>query len=101
MTMIGDDFKILSDTVTDGVRHITASPSSLVCSQQIDFDLIDGRLHHVRYVRGCDGNLQAIGRLLEGMDAAQAARTLDGVDCKARGTSCTDQLSRILRSLGF
>lgn len=101
MTMTGDDFKILSDTVTDGVRHITAQPGSLVCSHQIDFDLIDGQLHNVRYVRGCDGNLQAIGRLLEGMDATHAAQILDGVDCKARGTSCTDQLSRILRAIGF
>ena len=98
--MNGNDFTILSDTVANGVRHITARPSSLVCSVLIDFDLADGKIRNLQYTRGCNGNLKAIGRLLEGMPAAQAAATLDGVDCKERGTSCTDQLSRILRAVG-
>ena len=66
--MTGDDYKIISDTTENGVRHITAIPSSLVCSQQIDFDIIDGKVRNLAYVRGCNGNLQAIGRLVEGMD---------------------------------
>ena len=99
MQLPGEDFKVVSDTTKDGIRHITAIPSSIVCSIQIDFDLIDGRIHNLKYIKGCNGNLQAIGRLLEGMDAKKAADTLDGVDCNFRGTSCTDQLSRILRSL--
>lgn len=97
--MIGNDFQILSDSTKDAVRHITAVPSSLVCSKQIDFDLIDGKIHNLVYQRGCNGNLQAVGRLLEGMDAKKAAKTLSGVDCNFRGTSCTDQLSRIIDSL--
>ncbi len=98
--MNGDDFTILHDVKADGLRHITAQPSALVCSVQIDFDLdVEDKIHNLRYLRGCHGNLQAIGRLLEGMPAKQAADTLLGVDCKQRGTSCTDQLARILRSL--
>lgn len=97
--MLGDDFKILSDTVKDGVRHITAAPSGLVCSSQIDFDLKDGKLHNVQYVRGCHGNLLAIGRLLEGMDAAKASEILSGVNCHGRGTACADQLARIVASI--
>lgn len=99
--MIGEDYQIVSDTVgANGMRHITAVPSVLVCSVQIDFDLdAEGRIHNLVYTRGCNGNLQAIGRLLEGMPAAQAAETLSGVNCSGRGTSCTDQLSRILKSL--
>ena len=98
--MTGDDFKIISDSTQGGVRHITAVPSALVCSQQIDFDLSpDGRIHNLRYIRGCNGNLQAIGRLLEGTDAAETAATLAGVNCSLRGTSCTDQLSRILTAV--
>ena len=51
--MTGDDFKIISDSTRGGVRHITAIPSPLVCSQQIDFDLTpDGRIHNLRYIRG-------------------------------------------------
>ncbi len=97
--MIGDDFKITDDTVSGGVRHITAVPSALVCSRKIDFDVVDGKIHNLVYERGCNGNLQAIGRLVEGMDVEKAAATLDGVNCNGRGTSCTDQLSRILRAL--
>lgn len=93
----GDDFRIISDTISNGVRHITAVPSTLVCSRQIDFDIIDGRLHNVKYIKGCDGNLQALGRLLEGMPAEQAVKILSGVNCHGRGTSCSDQLTRIIR----
>ena len=99
--MIGEDYRIVSDTVgASGMRHITAVPSALVCSVQIDLDIdAEGRIHNLVYTRGCNGNLQAIGRLLEGMPATQAAETLSGVNCSGRGTSCTDQLSRILKSL--
>lgn len=97
--MIGDDFEILSDSTKDGIRHITARPSLMVCSVQIDFDLVDGKIHNLVYTRGCNGNLQAIGRLLEGMDGNKAAEILSGVNCNGRGTSCTDQLSRVLKSL--
>lgn len=95
----GEDYRIVSDTSIDGVRHITAEPSSIVCSARIDFDLVDGRLHNVVYQKGCHGNLLAIGRLLEGMEAEKAASILDGVNCHGRGTSCSDQLSRIIKSL--
>lgn len=100
MENIGDDYRIVSDTVKDGVRHITAVPSAMVCSKKIDFDIEDGKLHNVRYVRGCDGNLQAVGRLLEGMPAEKAVEILGGVNCHGRGTSCTDQLTRIITAAG-
>ena len=98
--MIGDDYRIISDTIdAEGTRHISAEPSALVCSVQIDFDLSpDGRIHNLRYIRGCNGNLQAIGRLLEGKPAQEAAAILSGVNCAGRGTSCTDQLSRLIQS---
>ena len=64
-----------------------------VCSKQIDFEITDGKLHNVRFVGGCNGNLKAIGRLVEGANAAQIAELLRGNDCGGRGTSCADQLS--------
>lgn len=97
--LAGNDFRIVSDTFSGGCRHITAQPSSLVCSRQIDFDIIDGKLHNVKYVRGCHGNLQAVGRLLEGMDAEKAVEILGGVNCHGKGTSCSDQLTRIVRAV--
>lgn len=98
--MNGDDFRIISDQTTpEGLRHITAIPSCLVCSSQIDFDLSEGQLHNVRYIRGCNGNLQAVGRLLEGMDAHRAAELLQGINCGGKGTACGDQLARILKKI--
>ena len=65
-----------------------------VCSKRIDFALDEeGRLHDVKFMGGCPGNLQAIGRLVEGKDAAEISAVLRGNDCGARGTSCADQLS--------
>lgn len=98
--MLGDDFEILADyPIEGGGRHITARPSALVCSRQIDFDLVDGRIHNLKYFGGCHGNLQALGALLEGQEAGFALERLSGINCKERGTSCSDQLTRVLRRL--
>lgn len=64
------------------------------CSTKISFDIRDGKLHSVSYEDGCEGNLKALGVLVEGMDAAEAARKLRGLTCGDRGTSCADQLAR-------
>ncbi|MBQ9438545.1 MAG: TIGR03905 family TSCPD domain-containing protein [Lachnospiraceae bacterium] len=64
-----------------------------VCSRKIDFKLQDGKIYDLRFQGGCNGNLKAIGRLLEGRDAAEAAHILKGNDCANRGTSCADQLA--------
>lgn len=68
--------------------------TSGVCSQMISFGIEDGKLHDVRFLGGCNGNLNAIGKLLEGADAKHAADILRGNDCAGRGTSCADQLAR-------
>jgi uncharacterized protein (TIGR03905 family) len=68
-----------------------------VCSRKITFDLEDGIIHNLQFVGGCDGNLKAIGRLLEGQDAKRAAEILEGNDCRGRGTSCADQLSKAIK----
>ncbi len=94
-----EDFNIISDITVAGVRHITAQPSGLVCSRQIDFDLVDGTIRNLRYTGGCHGNLQALGALLEGQPVDFAISRLAGINCKERGTSCSDQLTRILRAV--
>jgi uncharacterized protein (TIGR03905 family) len=68
-----------------------------VCSRKITFDLEDGIIHNLQFVGGCDGNLKAIGKLLEGQDAKRAAEILEGNDCRGRGTSCADQLSKAIK----
>ena len=77
------------------MEHYTYFPRG-VCSRQIDYDLEDGKIYNLKFVGGCNGNLKAIGRLLEGADAKNAADILRGNDCGGRGTSCADQLARSL-----
>ncbi len=68
-----------------------------VCSREIRYRLDDeGKIHDLKFVGGCNGNLKAIGLLLEGADARSAAKTLRGNDCNGKGTSCADQLARSL-----
>ncbi|MBR2082763.1 MAG: TIGR03905 family TSCPD domain-containing protein [Elusimicrobiaceae bacterium] len=71
--------------------------TSGVCSQEISFELDEqNKIHNVRFLGGCPGNLVAIGKLVEGVDAKQVAALLKGNDCAGKGTSCADQLSRAL-----
>ena len=69
-----------------------------VCSQRILFDLVDGKLHNVSFVGGCNGNLKGIGSLVEGMDAEEVIRRLEGTTCGFKNTSCPDQLAKALKA---
>ncbi len=68
-----------------------------VCSQQITFEVTDeGCLHNVSFLGGCNGNLQGIGALVEGMEIEEAIERLSGICCGYKGTSCPDQLAQAL-----
>lgn len=66
------------------------------CSSQIAFDIENGVIKNVKFTGGCNGNLKAIAKLVEGRDAADVAETLRGNTCGPRATSCADQLSRAI-----
>ena len=66
------------------------------CSRQINFDVVDGKLTNVSFVGGCNGNLQGISALVEGMLVDEAIARLNGISCNGRPTSCPDQLSQAL-----
>lgn len=76
-------------------NHYEYQPQG-VCAKLIQFDLEDGKLHNVHFLGGCPGNLQAIGKLIEGADAEKIADLLKGNRCASRPTSCADQLSRAI-----
>ena len=67
--------------------------TSSVCAQYIRFDLDDEIIHNVQFIGGCDGNLSAISKLIEGQNANAVISLLRGNDCGGRGTSCADQLT--------
>ncbi len=68
-----------------------------VCASQISFELEDGIVSNVAFMGGCNGNLKAISKLVEGMDAEKVISILEGNTCGFKKTSCADQLTVALR----
>lgn len=66
------------------------------CSREIDFEVVDGKLHNVCFLGGCNGNLKGIGSLVEGMEIQDAITRLKGIKCGFKSTSCPDQLATAL-----
>lgn len=63
------------------------------CSRQIDLEINDNIVTNVVFYGGCDGNLKAIPRLVDGWTADQIAEKCSGVLCGFKNTSCADQLA--------
>lgn len=68
-----------------------------VCAQRIDFDIKDGVVSDVHFTGGCNGNLKAISKLIDGMNVDEIEAKLKGNTCGMRPTSCADQLARAVR----
>lgn len=69
--------------------------TSGTCSRKITFELDDEKkVHNVVFEGGCHGNLQGIGKLVEGMDAEELVKRVSGIKCGFKATSCPDQLSK-------
>ncbi|MBR6651007.1 MAG: TIGR03905 family TSCPD domain-containing protein [Clostridia bacterium] len=64
-----------------------------VCATTINFELEDGIVSDVSFVGGCNGNLKAISRLVEGMEAEKVIDILKGNTCGFKRTSCADQFA--------
>ena len=72
--------------------------TSGTCSSKIDFDIDDRDvITNVRFTGGCNGNLKAIAKLVDGMSADQIEHKLLGNLCGMKGTSCADQLAKAVR----
>ncbi len=71
--------------------------TSGVCSREIHIELDGDKVSHVDFVGGCNGNLKAISKLIQGMTVDEVAAILAGNTCGNRSTSCADQLVRGLR----
>ena len=65
-----------------------------VCSSSISFDINDDVVTNVAFTGGCNGNLKAIAKLVDGKTADEIASILAGNTCGFRNTSCADQLAK-------
>lgn len=69
-----------------------------VCARKIEIQVEDGIIANVSFIGGCDGNLKAISKLLQGMEVSRVIELLEGNICGPRSTSCADQLAQALKS---
>ena len=69
------------------------------CSTLIDIEMEPDQhtIKSVAFTGGCNGNLQGIGRLVEGMPVDEVISRLRGIRCGMKPTSCPDQLAKALR----
>lgn len=69
-----------------------------VCAKEIHVELDGDIIKHVDFVRGCNGNLKAVSKLVEGHPVDEIVNLLEGNTCGPRPTSCADQLTHALRA---
>lgn len=71
------------------------------CSTVIELDIENNIIKDIAYWGGCNGNLQAVSRLVKGMPVADVIAKLEGIRCGTRSTSCADQLCKALHEIGY
>ena len=71
--------------------------TKMVCSTEINFTLDGDKVTNVSFVGGCNGNLKAISKLVDGMTVEQIEDKLSGNTCGYKPTSCADQLAKAVR----
>ena len=72
-------------------------PTEMVCSQLISFDIDGDVISNIVFTGGCNGNLKAISKLVDGWTVDKIESYLLGNTCGRRPTSCADQLAKAVR----
>ena len=67
------------------------------CSKLITFDINGNIITNIKFYGGCDGNLKAISKILEGATLEEIEKKLTGNTCGFKSTSCADQLAKAVR----
>lgn len=77
------------------MTKVEFTPSG-VCSSKMIVETDGNIIKSVDIIGGCSGNSQGVARLCEGRDIDEVIEIISGIDCRGRGTSCPDQLSKAL-----
>ena len=73
--------------------------TSRTCSREIDFEVDNNNIvTSCEFIGGCMGNTQGVARLVGGRSVDDVIKTLEGINCGNRGTSCPDQLAQALKA---
>ena len=71
--------------------------TKMTCSSKIDFDIEGNVITNVKFTGGCNGNLKAISKLVDGMTVEHIEKVLRGNTCGFKPTSCADQFAIAVR----
>ena len=69
-----------------------------VCSNEMRFEIEDNIVKNLVVIGGCNGNLQGMSALVEGMEVDEVIRRLKGIRCGMKDTSCPDHFTRALEA---
>ena len=64
----------------------------------ISFELDGDTVSNIQFTGGCNGNLKAIAKLVDGWTVEQIAEKLRGNTCGRKPPSCADQLAVAVRA---
>ena len=68
------------------------------CSSEIKLNIEGNVVTNISFTNGCNGNLKAIPRLVDGWTVEEIENKLSGLTCGRRPTSCGDQLAKACRA---
>lgn len=68
-----------------------------VCSRSIDVEIENDVVVSVKYLGGCNGNLQGISALVKGLTVDEVIEKLQNIRCGFKNTSCPAQLAEALK----
>ncbi len=68
-----------------------------VCAMEIRFDINGDVISDIEFIGGCNGNLKAIAKLVNGWTVEKIDEYLSGNTCGRRPTSCADQLAKAVK----
>lgn len=71
--------------------------TKIVCSQEISFHIEGDVITNISFSGGCNGNLKALSKVLDGWTVEQIEAKLKGNLCGMKPTSCADQLCLAVR----
>lgn len=68
-----------------------------VCPVEISFNIDGDIITNIKFTGGCNGNLKAVSKLVDGWSVDKIEQMLAGNTCGRRPTSCADQLAKAVR----
>ena len=64
-----------------------------ICPVKIEFDMDGDAVKNIVFTGGCNGNLKAISKIVDGWTADEIYDAFAGNTCGFKPTSCADQLA--------